>query len=116
MNELFFLLMFLILATAFAVVSVIAGFIFGYKSDETDDSVYECGMKIFGSARIQFDVRYLNFAFVFLIFDIETVFLFPFAVSMGEFDKYVLLEIILFVIIFLYSLFFAVKKNILRWQ
>ncbi|MBR2525625.1 NADH-quinone oxidoreductase subunit A [bacterium] len=116
MNELFFLLMFLILATAFAVASVVAGFVCGYKSDEVDDSTYECGMKIFGSGRIQFDVKFLNFAFIFLIFDVETIFLFPFAVSMGEFDLYVLFEVILFVIVFLYSLIFAIKKKILRWQ
>ena len=116
MNELFFLLMFLILATAFAVASVVAGFVCGYKSDEVEDSTYECGMKIFGSGRIQIDVKFLNFAFMFLIFDIETIFLFPFAVAMGEFNTYILLEVILFVVIFLYSLIFAIKKNILRWQ
>ena len=116
MSDLFFLLMFLILATAFAVASVIAGFVCGYKSDEVEDSTYECGMKIFGSGRVQFDVKFLNFAFMFLIFDVETIFLFPFAVAMGEFDKYILFEVLLFVIIFLYSLFFAIKKNILRWQ
>ena len=116
MNELFFLLMFLILSTAFAVASVIAGFVFGYKSDEVDNSAYECGMKTFGNAKIQFDVKFLNFAVMFLIFDVETVFLFPFAVAIGEFDIYILLEVALFVIIFLYSLFFAIKKNILRWQ
>lgn len=116
MNELFFLLMFIIMATVFAVASVVAGFICGYKSDEVDDSTYECGMKIFGSARVQFDVKFLNFAFMFLIFDVETVFLFPFAVAMGEFNKYILLEVILFIIIFLYSLVFAIRKKILRWQ
>ena len=104
------------MATVFAVASVVAGFICGYKSDEVDDSTYECGMKIFGSARVQFDVKFLNFAFMFLIFDVETVFLFPFAVAMGEFNKYILLEVILFIIIFLYSLVFAIRKKILRWQ
>lgn len=116
MNKLYFLLVFLILATAFAVASVVAGFVFGYKSDETDNSSYECGMKTFGSAKIQFNVKFLNFAVMFLIFDVETVFLFPFAVAVGEFELYVLIEIILFVFIFLYTLFFAIKKKILRWQ
>lgn len=108
--------MFLILSTAFAVASVIAGFVVGYKSDEVDDLPYECGMKLFGTAKIQFDVKFLNFAVMFLIFDVETIFLFPFAVALGEFELYVLFEIIVFVLLFLYSLFFAFKKNILRWQ
>lgn len=108
--------MFLILSTAFAVASVLAGFFVGYKSEEVDDLPYECGMKLLSSSKIQFDVKFLNFAVMFLIFDVETIFLFPFAVALGEFELYVLFEVILFVIIFLYSLFFAVKKNILRWQ
>ena len=116
MNELFFLLMFLILSTAFAVASVVAGFVFGYKSDETEISAYECGMNTFGNAKIQFDIKFLNFAILFLIFDVEVIFLFPFAVAMNELDVFVLLEIILFVLIFLFTLIYAIKKNILRWQ
>ena len=116
MNELYFLLIFILLSTAFAVASVVAGFVFGYKSDETENSSYECGMKTFGSAKIQFNVRFLNFAVMFLIFDVESIFLFPFAVSVGEFQIYVLVEVVLFVLIFLYALFFAIKKKILRWQ
>ena len=108
--------MFIILSTAFAVASVLAGFFVGYKSNEVEDLPYECGMKTFGNAKIQFDVKFLNFAIMFLIFDVETIFLFPFAVALGELEIYVLFEAVIFTLIFLYSLFFAVKKNILRWQ
>lgn len=107
--------MFIFMATAFAVASVIAGFVFGYKSDNTDNSSYECGMKTFGSAKIQFNVKFLNIAIIFLIFDVESIFLFPFAVTNSECDLYIISEIIFFVLIFLYALFFAIKKNILRW-
>ena len=54
MNELFFLLTFLILSTAFAAASVVAGFVFGYKSDNTNNSIYECGMQLFGDAKLKF--------------------------------------------------------------
>lgn len=108
--------MFLFLSTAFAVASVIAGFVVGYRADEVDDMPYECGMKLFGSAKVQFDVKFLNFAVLFLIFDVETIFLFPFAVALGDFEFYVLFEVIVFILLFLYSLLFAIKKNILRWQ
>ena len=116
MNNLFFLLMFLILATAFAVLSIVSAFVVGYHSKDIDNSSYECGMKTFGNAKIQFDVKFLNFAILFLIFDVEAIFLFPFAVSFGEFELYILIEIILFVLILLFTLFYAIKKNILRWQ
>lgn len=116
MNELYFLLTFIILSFIFAAASVVAGFITGYKSEETEENAYECGMKTFGNAKIQFNVKFLNFAVMFLIFDVETLFLFPYAVAINEFDLYVLLEIITFVLIFLFGLYFAVKKNILRWK
>ncbi len=116
MNDLFFLLTFLILSVAFAVASVIAGFVCGYKSEDVDNSPYECGMKLFGNAKIRFDVKFLNFAVLFLIFDVESVFLFPFALSIGEMNAYVLIEGIIFVLILLFALIYSIKKNILRWQ
>ena len=108
--------MFLILATLFAIASVVSAFIVGYHSDDVDNSIYECGMKLFGNAKIQFDIKFLKFAIMFLIFDVEAIFLFPFAVSIGEMKLYILLEVILFVLILLFTLFYAIKKNILRWQ
>jgi len=116
LNELFFLFVFFILAAAFAVASVVAALICGYKSKDIDTSPYECGMKIFGDNKIQYNVKFLNFAIMFLIFDVQCVFLFPFAVTMSEFDLYVLIETVIFTLIMLFSLFYAVKKNILRWQ
>jgi len=116
LNELFFLLVFLILSTTFAVASIVAAFVVSYKSDEIDRTSYECGMKTFSGAKIQFDVKFLNFAFLFLIFDVETIFLFPFAVYFCNMDLFVLFEIVVFVLIFLFALFFAIKKNILRWN
>jgi NADH-quinone oxidoreductase subunit A len=115
MNDLFFLLTFLLLASVFAVASIVAGFVVGYKSEDVDNSVYECGMKLFGNAKIQFDVKFLNFAILFLIFDVEVFFLFPLAVNLGEVDLYVFLEGIIFTLIFLFTLFYSIKKNILRW-
>ncbi len=116
MNDLFFLLTFLILSTLFAIASVVAGFVVGYKSEDVDNSAYECGMKLFRNAKFQFDVKFLNFAVLFLIFDVEAVFLFPFAVSVSEMELYVLIEGILFTLILLFALFYSIKKNILRWQ
>lgn len=116
MNELFFLLIFIILATAFAIASIVASLIVGYKSDDIDNSPYECGMKLFGNAKIQFNVQFLNYAILFLIFDVVTVFLFPFAVNLLNFKLYVILEMVVFLLLVLFTLFYAIKKNILRWQ
>ena len=116
MNDLFFLLTFLILSTAFAIASVIAAYVVSYRSDDVKHSPYECGMKLFGGAKIQFNIKFLNFAIMFLIFDVEAILLFPFAVNFLSLRLYVLIEVILFLILMLFTLFYAFMKNILRWQ
>lgn len=116
MSELFFLLMFIILATAFAIASVVAAYIVSYRSEDVERVPYECGMKLFGGAKIQFNIKFLNFAVMFLIFDVEAILLFPFAVNFLSLRLYVLIEIILFLALMLFSLYYAFVKNILRWQ
>lgn len=70
-------------------------------------------MKLFSDAKLQFDLKYFNFAILFLLFDVETIFLFPFAVSLNKLDAFVLIEIFIFVAILLFALFYAIKKNLL---
>ena len=115
MNELFFLLTFLFLSTAFAIASIAAGFILGYRSYNTDNSTYECGVKIFGNAKIRYDVKFLNYAILFLIFDVNVFFLFPLAVALNIMSLFNIFEIILFVSITMVALILAIRKNILRW-
>ena len=81
MKELACLAVFTILSALFAIIMIIAGFLCQYKKkSELKESIYECGIKPFGTANeIKFDIRYFNYAILFLIFDIETVFLYPFA-------------------------------------
>ena len=95
---------------------LVAGFVCQYKKDSNvKKSTYECGVLPFGDARIKFDVRYFNYAILFLIFDIETVFLYPFAVTINLLGLFAVLEAFLFVMILLFGLFFAIKKKMLRW-
>lgn len=116
MSELFFLLMFIVLATAFAITTITAAFLVSYRSENVDQAPYECGMNLFGGAKIQFNIKFLNFAIMFLIFDVEAILLFPFAVNFLSLRLYVLFEVVLFLILMLFILFYAFMKNILRWQ
>ncbi|NLF82737.1 MAG: NADH-quinone oxidoreductase subunit A [Candidatus Gastranaerophilales bacterium] len=77
---------------------------------------YECGMKPFGDSRIQFDVKYYLFALLFLIFDIEAVFLFPWAVSFDKLGLFALVEAFIFIGILILGLAYAWKKDALKWQ
>ena len=73
-------------------------------------------MKPFGDSRIQFDVKYYLFALLFLIFDIEAVFLFPWAVSFDKLGLFALVEAFIFIGILILGLAYAWKKDALKWQ
>ncbi len=77
---------------------------------------YECGMNPFGDSRIQFDVKYYLYALLFLIFDIEAVFLFPWAVAYDELGLFALAEALIFIGILVIGLVYAWKKDALRWD
>ena len=116
LRELVCLAIFIILSTLLAIAMIVAGFICQYKKDShVKNTTYECGVLPFEDARIKFDIKYFNYAILFLVFDIETIFLYPFAVSMNSLGLFAVVETFLFVGILLLGLFFAIKKNMLRW-
>jgi NADH:ubiquinone oxidoreductase subunit 3 (subunit A) len=77
---------------------------------------YECGMLTIGRARTQVHFRYYLFAILFLIFDIEAVFLFPWAVTLLNAGKQAFWEMIVFIAILGFGLLYAWKKGVLRWR
>ncbi len=116
MKELVCLAVFIILSTLFALAMVLAGFVCQYKKKSmVKNSTYECGVSPIDDARIEFDVRYFNYAVLFLIFDIETIFLYPFAVSLDYMGIFAVIEAFVFVVLLLLGLFFAIEKKMLRW-
>ena len=116
MKELVFLLVFIVLSGMFALAALVVSFICSPKApSEEKSATYECGMKLFSDARIQFDIKFFNYAIMFLIFDVETIFLFPFAINFGQLQLFAIVEVFIFVALLLFALVFAVKKKILRW-
>lgn len=77
---------------------------------------YESGSPLFSDARVQFPMRYYIIAMLFVIFDIETVFLFPWAVAFKSLGLVGLLEVILFIAILVVGLWYAWKKGALEWD
>ena len=76
---------------------------------------YECGEPIIGSGFIQFHPRFYIFALIFVIFDVEVVFLFPWAVAYKSLGLFALIEMLIFIFILLVGLFYAWKKGVLKW-
>jgi len=83
----------------------------GVKTD-----TYECGMKTIGSSWIQFNFRYYFFALLFVIFDIETVFLYPWAVHFKQLKLFGFVEMLVFILILVVGLVYAWKKRVLEWK
>ena len=76
---------------------------------------YECAELPIGNSWIKFHNRYYIFALIFVIFDVEAVFLFPWAVAFGQLGLYALVEMVIFILILMFGLVYAWKKGALKW-
>ena len=85
------------------------------KPNPQKSSTYECGIETVGDTRVQFKVQYYIFALIFVIFDIEAIFLFPWAVAYQQLQLYMVLEGILFILILGAGLLYAWRKGALEW-
>lgn len=77
---------------------------------------YECGIKPYGSAWVQFNIRYYIYALIFVIFDVETVFLFPWAVAFNKLGIIAVVEMFMFLTILVVGFAYAWKKGALDWH
>jgi NADH-quinone oxidoreductase subunit A len=76
---------------------------------------YECGEPTVGTSWVQFNVRFYIFALLFVIFDVETVFIFPWAVVYDSLGWFGFIEMTIFLAILIYGLVYAWKKGVLKW-
>jgi NADH:ubiquinone oxidoreductase subunit 3 (subunit A) len=86
------------------------------KPNPIKQSTYECGIEAIGDAWVQFRAQYYIYALVFVVFDIEAVFLLPWAVAYGQLPLYALAEGIIFILILVLALAYAWRKGALRWS
>jgi len=85
------------------------------KPNPIKKTTYECGIETVGESWIQFKAQYYIFALVFLIFDVETVFLFPWAVKLDALGMFAVLEGIVFILILVAGLVYTWRKGMLEW-
>jgi NADH-quinone oxidoreductase subunit A len=76
---------------------------------------YECGVKTIGETWVRFRIQYYIYALMFVVFDIETVFLFPWAVSYEGLGAFALIEMVVFLVMLSVGLVYAWAKGVLRW-
>jgi NADH-quinone oxidoreductase subunit A len=111
------ILIFLGIATGLSAAMVIASLIIGrQKPDSEKLSAYECGFEAFSDARRKFDVRYYLVAILFIIFDLEVAFLFPWAVSLGDIGMFGFWSMVVFLGVLTVGFAYEWRKGALEWE
>jgi NADH-quinone oxidoreductase subunit A len=111
------ILIFIVIALAIGVVMLGLGHLFSpSRPDEDKLSPYECGFEAFEDSRMKFDVRYYLVAILFIIFDLEIAFLFPWAVVLPDIGLYGFLAMMLFLGILIIGFVYEWKKGALEWD
>ena len=115
-NEWLYVGLFLLVGTLVPAAAIIISWIIAPKKpNPIKQSTYECGMETVGDNWIQFKAQYYVFGLVFLVFDVETVFLFPWAVALGRLPVFAVIEGIVFILILIAGLVYAWRKGMLEW-
>lgn len=120
-----YVLVFLLAGIFFILMAFITGWIFSpngllglrykYKKEILEDT-YECGVETYGTSWFRFNVSFYLYALLFVIFDIETVFLYPWAVSFKQLGIFGFGEMVIFIFILLIGFAYAWKKEALKWE
>ncbi len=110
-------MLFIVLVAAFGVGTLLISYLLQPRYPEAEKlSPYECGSEPFSDARIPFPVRYYIFAMLFVIFDIEIIFLYPWAVAFKELKLIGLVEMMIFIALFVLAYVYAWRKGALEWD
>ena len=117
LSEYFPILVFLVVAGAIAAAMILASLVLARQSPNSEKlSPYECGFEPFEDARVRFDVRYYLVAILFIIFDLEVAFLFPWAVSLGDVGAFGFWSMIVFLGLLTVGFIYEWRKGALEWE
>ncbi len=111
------ILIFLGIATGLSAIILLASFIIARQKPDLEKlSAYECGFDPFDDARGQFDVRFYLVAILFIIFDLEVAFLFPWAVALGDIGLFGFWSMVVFLAVLTIGFVYEWKKGALEWE
>ncbi|MDD3609363.1 MAG: NADH-quinone oxidoreductase subunit A [Halothiobacillaceae bacterium] len=111
------ILIFLVVAFLFSAVLLSIGWVLApRRPGQEKDSPYECGFAAFEDARMKFDVRYYLVAILFIVFDLEIAFLFPWAVALDSIGTFGLIAMAIFLLVLVIGFVYEWKKGALEWE
>jgi NADH-quinone oxidoreductase subunit A len=117
LREYFPILVFIGIAVVLAVAIVVASLVVARQRPDSEKlSPYECGFEPFADARSKFDVRFYLVAILFIIFDLEVAFLFPWAVSLGKIGLFGFWSMMAFLLVLTVGFVYEWKKGALEWE
>ena len=117
LSEYLSIIIFLFIAIALSVGFVFINFILSPKNPDPEKlSAYECGFEAFSDSRIEFDIRFYLVAILFIIFDLEIAFLFPWAISLGNIGLLGFFSMMIFLSILTIGFIYEWKKGALEWE
>jgi len=111
------ILIFIFLSIVFGLVPITLGSLIAPKNPSQDkNSVYECGFKEFDDARMKFDIRFYLVAILFIIFDLEIAYLFPWAVVLNKIGFMGFISMIIFLVLLLLGFLYEWARGALEWE
>ncbi|UCC50437.1 MAG: NADH-quinone oxidoreductase subunit A [Anaerolineaceae bacterium] len=111
-----YIILFVAFAPIFPLAPVVVNRLLGpQRPNPIKQQTYECGIETVGDTWVQFKVQYYIFALIFVIFDLEAVFLFPIAAAYGLLGLFAVFEVVLFVLILAVALGYAWSRGVLEW-
>ena len=117
LTDYFSIILFLIIALILSIGFIVINFLFSPKKPDPEKlSAYECGFEPFNDSRMEFDVRFYLVAILFIIFDLEIAFLFPWAISLGKIGLLGFISMMIFLVILTVGFIYEWKKGALDWE
>ena len=117
LNSYFSIVLFLFIAVGLSVGFIVLNFILSPKNPDPEKlSAYECGFEPFNDSRMEFDIRFYLVAILFIIFDLEIAFLFPWAISLGNIGILGFTSMMIFLFILAVGFVYEWKKGALDWE
>ncbi len=111
------ILLFLMVGLGTGVMSLLTGFVLGTRRPNSEKTApYECGFEAFEDARLKFDVRYYLVAILFIVFDLEIAFLFPWGVALKQVGVFGFAAMLIFLGILVIGFIYEWKKGSLEWE
>ena len=117
LKDYFSILLFLLIALGLSIGFIVMNFLFSPKNPDPEKlSAYECGFEPFSDSRMEFDVRFYLVAILFIIFDLEIAFLFPWAISLGKIGILGFTSMMIFLFILTVGFIYEWKKGAFDWE